>query len=268
MLGISKNIREKILVIMLSLVLAACGSAAAATSSAVIETSTDPPPTNTLVPTEKPTEAPTETATDVPTIAATPDPSLLQFPSVNCCKGVALEAGKYQVPSWLGIPLTVEVAEGWKVLNEKEALLFLIGKGLNVQNNPSQMIAFLNVTDKITPQELIDSVQQAPELVSSEPINVMLAGFSGMQLDSTAIPNPEFQGSAEEDIAPGTKFLPVFMKYFAPGFFWTTSSPEARVRTIVLTVNDQTLLLYLEAPPNEFETFIIEAEKILHSLKL
>ncbi len=75
-------------------------------------------------------------------------------------------------------------------------------------------------------------------------------------------------GSKQEDIPPGVQFLPVFMKYFAPGFAWTTSSPEARVRTVVLTMGDHTLLLYLEAPPNEFDQFAVNADSILQSLAL
>ena len=131
------------------------------------------------------------------------------------------------------------------------------------------MIVFSNVTDKVTPEALIDSVQMAPELVTiAEPIDVTIAGFPGLQLDSTAKPNPSYEGSDQADIPPGVQFLPVFMQYLSPGFAWTTSSSEARIRTIVLTVEDQTLLLYLESPQDEFDGFAGDAKRVLQSMEL
>jgi hypothetical protein len=204
----------------------------------------------------------------IETPASTPAPTapLMEIPTVVCCRGKALEAGRYALPAWLAIPLSVEIGEGWKVMNESRALLFLLGRGENVLDNPSQMIAFLNVTGKTTPEELIKSVREAPELTAlSEPASVTVADFPGLQLDATAKPNPAYTGNAANDIPPGVQPLPVLSRYFTPGFLWTTSSPETRIRTIVLPVGDQTLLLYLEAPPGEFDQFAADASVILES---
>ena len=238
--------------LIIVLVLTACtGAVATEVSPAAI------PPTDTPFPTKVPTES------------STPSLTLLTFPLANCCRGRTLEAGKYEMPIWLRLPLSVKVSDGWKVMNEQKALLFLFGKGQNIQNSPNQLIVFLNVTDKISSEELIASVQQTPELtVAGEPILVAFAGFSGIQLDSAARPNPSYQGNEHDDIPPGIQFLPVFRQFFAEGFIWTTSSPEARIRTIVLMVKDQTLLLYLEAPPDEFDQFIMDADLIIRSLEL
>lgn len=232
------------------------------TACSPTEIPTIPPSTSTSILIE-------ETPTSLPIVTVTPGVTHLQFPSVNCCKGSSLDVGTYEIPSWLDIPLSVEIGEGWRVLNEKAALLFLIGRGRNVQNNPSQMVVFLNISDESTPETLITSVQRSPELTSNaDPVNVNIAGFPGLQLDSITKPNPEYAGNDEEDIPPGVQFLPVFARYFTPGFLWTTSSPEARVRTIVLTVKDQTLLLYLESPQEEFDVFMNEASQLLESLNL
>jgi hypothetical protein len=40
------------------------------------------------------------------------------------------------------------------------------------------------------------------------------------------------------------------------------------VRTVALTVGDQILLLYMEAPAAEFEQFAVDAETILQTLEL
>jgi len=40
------------------------------------------------------------------------------------------------------------------------------------------------------------------------------------------------------------------------------------VRTVALTVGEQTLLLYLEAPPGDFEQFAADANTLLQTLQL
>jgi hypothetical protein len=202
------------------------------------------------------------------TAPGTSAPALRQVPSVVCCRGQTLEAGRYEVPPWLGIPMSVDAPEGWRVLNEGRARLFMLGRGENVQGNPDQMIVFLDASGEETPEATIEGVREAEQLVAlDEATEVTIAGFPGVQLDSSVLPNPAFEGDPEADIPPGVQFLPVIEQYFAPGFVWTTSSPEARVRTIALTVGDRTLLVYLEAPSSEFGRFADDVATILESLE-
>lgn len=269
------------LLLPVTILLAACGSAATpeASSTAVpapTETRaalTLPPPANTpaLAPVNTATAAPVTTSTPAQTATrdATPGAAVLRIPPVNCCRGQALKPGTYAFPAWHPHALTVRVGEGWKVLNEKAALLFLLGRGENVQQNPSQLIVLLDVTDKTTLQGLADALQHAPQLTPlGEPVHVTVAGFSGVQLDLDTKPNPSYQGDRAQDIPPGVQFLPVIQQYFTPGFLWTTSTPEAHIRAIMLTVQDKTLLVYLEAPPDEFEQFAADADTLLQSLAL
>lgn len=269
---------------LMLLALPACGG------TAVTETATEPtaaieptavlvqatavPATATLAPTPTeapPTAAPTETPLP-PTATATavPEPAFRTVPSVDCCRGRTLSAGRYALPSWLGLPLTVDVPDGWKALNEERALLFALGRGQNVQNNPSELLVFMNATQATptaNPERVIAGVQGSPELSAlGEPGSVTIAGFPGVQWDAAALPNPDYAGDVSADIPPGVQFLPAIEQYFAPGFAWTTSSPEAVVRTIALQVGDQTLVIYAEAPPDTFETFAADVEAILKTL--
>jgi hypothetical protein len=164
--------------------------------------------------------------------------------------------------------LTVDVPEGWRVLNEAAALLFMLGRGENVQNNPGQLILFLNATGGSSPEDIIEAIRNAPGLTeTAAPSEVTIAGFPGRQVDMTALPNPTFEGIAADDIPPGVQYLPVIERYLTPGFAWTTSSPEARVRAIALTVGAETLLIYLEAPPQDFDELAADATPILESLE-
>ena len=271
-----------LLTMFAALLLGACGRAAVAESplsavtttiernpSATLPSATLPSatlPSATARPTQ-PTPLPTAEPTAAP--SAAPQSRLLSIPAVNCCRGRTLARGPYAVPPWLGLPLAFEVGEGWRVLNEERARLFLLGRGENAQSNPSQIITFIDATGAITsPEEFIAAVQTIPQLTPlGGPVSVAIAGFPGWQLDAVAKPNSEEKGDPSADIPPGIQFLPFFQEYFAPGFIWSTSSPEARVRTAALRVGEQTLVLYMEAPAAEFEQFILDADTILWTLR-
>ena len=242
--------RMLVLNLALTLVLAACGGAT-------------PVPSATLPPTEKP--SPTLEPAD--TLDQTSP--LLTFPEVNCCKSRTVEPGKYEIPSWLGIPLSMQISEGWRVWNEEAALLFaLTGKGRNSINFPSQLLAFIAVPGR-NPRGVLTSIKNAPELIpESEIIETTISGFPGLQLDISAKDNPGYEGDKEADIPPGVQFLPSVNRYFTPGFLWTTSSPKAYMRFIVLDIAGQSLLLQIESPPAEFEAFAGEADQVLQTLKL
>ena len=267
-----------LLALFTALLLAACGGAAiaetamsAATATVASGSTVAPlPPTTTPSPTIAPTEiAPPPAEEPAAVSSATPESHLLTIPVVNCCRGRALEPGTYAAPSWLGIPLAFEVGEGWRVLNEERARLFLLGRGENAQGNPSQLIVFIDATSPTAPPEsIIAAARGIPQLIPlGEPVSVAVAGFPGRQLDTVARPNPDEKGDPSADIPPGIQYLPFFQKYFAPGFLWTTSSPEARVRTVALAVGDQTLVLYMEAPATEFDPFVLDADTILRTLR-
>lgn len=251
-------------VLLLLVTLTACGEAmveqppvAAAVALAESAPSSTPSPTAALTEAAPP---PTKQP------AATPDSRLLPIPAVNCCRGKTLEPGQYAVPSWLGIPLALDLGEGWRVLNEERARLLLIGRGENVQNNPSQIITLIHAT--AAPESIIAAAQGIPQLTPlREPVSVAIAGFPGWQVDLVANPNPDEKGNASADIPPGIQYLPYFQQYFAPGFIWSTSSPEARVRIAAVKVGEQTLLLYMEAPAAEFEQFIADTGAILWTLR-
>jgi hypothetical protein len=213
---------------------------------------------------------PAATLRPTPESPKTQDPAieLLTFPESICCNGRTVEVGVYEIPSWTGIPLTLEVGEGWRAINEEAALLFMLGQGRNAFNDPTQVLVFIAVPNGI-PQSVLTSIKREPGLTpESEITDITIAGFSGLQLDLTAKPNPGYEGDKEAEILPGSQFLPAVNKYFTPGFIWTTWTAESRLRFIVLNVGEQILLIEIESPPNEFEAFASEADRVLQTLKL
>lgn len=265
------------LALVIVLALSACGRATVE-GLPVAAAAIDPGPSATQqAPSDAPASPPSPTATTLPPTqepavapSALPVIQLMKLPAAGCCRGRTLEPGYYAAPAWLGIPLALAPGEGWRVLNEERAQLFLLGRGENAHGSPSRIITFIDATGPAaSPESIIAAAQGISQLTPlGEPVSVAIAGFPGWQLDSVAKPNPDEKGDPSADIPPGVQYLPFFQKYFAPGFLWTTFTPEARVRTAVVRVGERTMLLYIEAPAAEFEQFIADVDVLLWTLRI
>jgi hypothetical protein len=240
------------------LALVACNSPTSPTATATQAppTATTVPPTQTALPTAEPTATPQ---------AASPFES---FPGTQCCNGTPVEPGEYALPSWTGLPLTLEVGDGWQVINEQGARLFMLGKGESMFNDPTQAFVFIAIPDG-DPQAVLASIKNDQALTAQgEIIETTIAGFPGLQLDLTAKPNPDYRGNNSAEVPPGVQFLTSVGKYFAEGFLWTTWSAEAQLRFIALEIGEDVLLIQIDSAPAEFEPFATEADNVLQSLKL
>jgi hypothetical protein len=162
----------------------------------------------------------------------------------------------------------MEIGEGWRVLNEEAARLFMLGKGRSIFNDPTHALVFIAIPDG-NPQTILGAIKAEKGLMAeSEMTETTIAGFAGLQVDLAAKPNPGYQGDKEAEIPPGVQFLPSVNRYFAEGFFWTTWSAESHLRFLALNVGEDVLLLQIESPPAEFEAFAGEAEQVLQTMKL
>jgi hypothetical protein len=240
--------RKSILSVTFFLVVAACNS--------IMPTSI--PVTNTVAPMVEPGIMP----------GHTPISPFKSFPRANCCNGEPVEPGAYELPPWMSIPLTMTLDEGWQVVNEERARLFLLGKGESIFNDPTQVFVFIAIPDGDS-QTILRSIQNDRALIpEGEMTEITIGGFSGMQVDLTAKPNPDYAGDKGAEIPPGVQFLTSVGRYFAEGFFWTTWSAESRLRFIALQLEEHILLLQIDAPPAEFEAFAREAYEVLQTLSV
>ena len=190
------------------------------------------------------------------------------FPNANCCDDKTVQAGVYELPAWLGLPLNLEIGRGWRVLNEERARLFLFGRGRSDFDDPTQVLVFIPVPGG-NPKTLLSLIKNEPGLIpAGELTEIEVSGKSGYQLDFVAKPNSGYEGSVQAEIPPGVQFLPVVSEYFTSGISWTTWTAESRLRFIALDLGGDVLLVEIESPPAEFDAFAAEAEQILLSLKL
>ncbi len=279
---LNSNGADVVRVLLLALAVVAAGMAAAcattnpAGTTAPRTLNASPTPTAAATPsantTTAPTAAPTTTAerTIAPTPAATPEatPPWISFPGVSCCRGRDVEAGLYRLPGYLDLDLTLDLPTGWRVLNEQRARLFMLGRGENELGNPSEITLIANATAVDgTAQAAIDAISGAEELTQiGDTTEANLAGFTGLQVNLRAKPNPAYEGDPEADIPAGVQPISEVERYFEPGFRWTTATPDARLRLMAFEVGDQVMLVYLEAPPTAFDALASDATEMLDSL--
>jgi hypothetical protein len=165
--------------------------------------------------------------------------------------------------------MSMQVGNGWKVMNERDALLLALVRGkLSTVDLPSELIVFLDASSAESIDALLQQFRDEPSITQvSEATEATLAGFEGMQQDFTVLPNPENKGNPASDIPPGVRFIPVMGQFFTPGFSWISSSPEAHMRVFIVDAGGGGLLLVtLEAPSDDFENLVADADRILQTL--
>jgi hypothetical protein len=164
--------------------------------------------------------------------------------------------------------MSMQIGEGWKVMNELEALLFAIVRGkTETLDLPSELIVFLDASSAETVEALMQQFREEESITpDGAATEANLAGFAGLQQDFSVLPNPGNPGSPADDIPPGVRFLTVMSQFFTPGFTWISSTPEAHLRVIGVDTGDSLLLVTLEAPPDDFEQLVADADEILQTL--
>jgi hypothetical protein len=192
---------------------------------------------------------------------------IANFPAAGCYKGNNISSGLYRFPDWQGLPLLIEVGSGWRVMNEEFAQLFTLARGSNSQGNRSELVMFSNVSGEGSAKEIMAQLREEPNITPlGEPTITNLADFTGLQQDFSVLPNPDFAGVPCDNIPAGVQYLDVIQQFFAPGFIWASSSPEAWLRLIVVNVAKVQLFVYLEAPPGNFGAFAADIDQILQTL--
>lgn len=217
-------------------------------------------------PATQPSPTPSPSPTVAPSPKPTAEPQFLDFPVHKTGKGKALVVGTYASPDWYEIQFTIDVTDGWRVVHFPDLEVLGIAAGRNSLGDVSNWLTFLPIYDADA-AEFVAALQAAPELAAvGEPLSVTLAGkYEAMQYDFRALPNPDFAGEPAAGIPPGAQPLPALQAY-TPGFAWTTSSAEPLIRVFVFDFGGRTMVLYLEAPADEFDAFLIGIHPMLESL--
>jgi hypothetical protein len=198
-----------------------------------------------------------------PTSDATSSPSpetLLPIISGPCCGGLPLDEGGYETPTWFGAPFTIEVGPKLSGVGSEPEQMVQIGRGRSSSGNLEQYVAFFAVDDA---DRVLRDFTATPDATVGAPAPFEVGGLSGSQVDASAQPRPKDQGDPE--IAEGAIRIGALDK-LTPAFFYT-ESPEASMRLIAIGREEMDVVVYVEAPPRDFDDWATEAEEMLTTME-
>lgn len=186
------------------------------------------------------------------------------FPIGGFPAGIPVEPGTYRPHPGFDVQFTVELGEGWRsIRDEVLGVISLVTDETNGIGHATHWLSFFPAPPDTRPQDLLDRIESQQNIVPGPPREVTIGDVTGTQVEARAEPNPTEAGDDETEA--GTLVVGVATDLIV-GAFWASESPEARFRFIVLDVGGRTLLVYVEAPPDEFDAFAARAEEALAGL--
>ena len=246
---ISKNL-SVIFVLSLAFALLAACSARAPTAAP-----RNGPPTSAPA-TSAPTSAPPTTVR--PTLVPTPQgsvPSIAEFPNLGDADtaGEAQPAGEYKTPAHFSIPFQFKTTKLYRGIYEGFSSAQIFGIAQGSANVPPKMLLFWAVDPSYPVEQVISELAASDNMTSTVRQAGSVAGIAGTQFDATA----------EQILAIGV--LGKFVGH--SGDDWHTNSSKVHLRFIAVPVAGRTLLIYIEAPQEEFDSFIRDANQVLDTVK-
>jgi hypothetical protein len=161
-------------------------------------------------------------------------------------------AGQYKSPRYFSIPFTFETNKMYRGIYEGSSNAQVFGLAQGRASLPPKWLLFWAVDPRYSVDQVIAQLRATKNMTSTVNQAATIAGLSGMQFDATA----------EQPLT--IRALSEFVG--RAGDAWETNSPKVHLRFIALAISGRTLLIYIEAPQAEFETFIRDAEQVLGSV--
>jgi len=196
------------------------------------------------------------------TTTAATTATLPPLPGARCCTGVSVDPGRYLLPDRFAPLTSIDVPDGWTIVNEARGRYLAFGRGANVLGMPSQLVMLL-AGPAAEHANLADDISSSPELGIRNDSTSTASGVTARQLDAVAHPNPGYAGSPGADIAAGTQRLTALGPLVAGGFGLTTSTPAARLRFVLRQHGEVLFVAVIEAPAPEFDAFSAAADELV-----
>jgi hypothetical protein len=192
------------------------------------------------------------TTVPTPTVFA---PDVAEFPNPGNADqfGDQAPAGKYKSRPYFSIPFTFVTENPYRSMYEGFSVGQIFGIGAERASYPERMLLFWAVDPKYTADQVIAELRATPDAHVTENQPATVDGISGTQFDMTS------------DVTLKIPALGAFVGH--KGDDWSTNSSGVHLRLIVLPTGGRTLLVYIEAPTDEWDAFLPEADKILGTVK-
>jgi len=182
-------------------------------------------------------------------------PEVAVFPKLGSGEPAGDEepAGLYKPPTSFSIPFTFATNKVYRGIYEgfPEAQIFGIGQG--EAYNPPKSLLFWAVKPIYSVDEVISDLRATKNMTSTENQATIVAGIPGTQFDATA----------EQVLAISA--MGSFVGH--SGNDWNTDEANPHLRFIVLSISGRTLLIYIQAPQDEWDSFLADANQVLSTVK-
>jgi hypothetical protein len=206
-------------------------------------------------------EATTETSPSSAGASPSEEPEeLLPIISGPCCSGLPLDEGRHETPPWFEAPFTIQVGRRLSGVGAEPERIVEIGRGRSSSGNLDHYVAFFAVDDAAKVLRAFHSTPRA-DVGPTEPLAV--GDLEGSQVGASAEPAPA--DSADDEIAGGAIRIGALDR-LTPAFFYT-ESPRARMRLLAIERGTTDLIVYVEAPPRDFDEFAGEVDEMLASIE-
>jgi len=162
-------------------------------------------------------------------------------------------AGFYKPPAAFSFPFTFKTDKVYRGIYEQfsQAQIFGIAQGSAMQ--PPDLLLFWAVDPSYSVDQVISELRATQNMKNTENQAVQVAGVSGTQFDATA----------DSPLA-----IPALGKFVGhAGSDWRTDSPKVHLRFIALPISGRSLLIYIEAPQDEWDSFLADANQVLSTVK-
>ena len=185
-----------------------------------------------------------------PPPAAVSTSTLPEFPygSIDTA-GEEQPPGQYRTPEWYSLPFTFETTEAFRGVAEIAGQGQLFGLAQGNSHLPPNQLLFWVLEHSFSADEALLELQNTSQLQLNTAQTVTIAGISGTRFD-----------------AAGAGSIPALGKLAGVSSAWDLNSPYAQIRFIVLPVKDQTLLIYIATPYDEFEVFLEKVDHVLGTI--
>jgi hypothetical protein len=166
---------------------------------------------------------------------------------------------KFEPAQWYSI------SDGWQVHGETTDELYLVGPGGGqrqlIFTSPSHVFDPSSPNDptKVSAPENADKwaswFQRHPNLDTSEPVSVSVGGAAGMRIDVTL--SSTLENYPRDFCGVGRPCVPLF-----PGI-----ASYGKDRFVIVDVGDETVIIDVAAPADEFVDFLPKAQKVLDTVE-
>jgi hypothetical protein len=180
--------------------------------------------------------------------------------------GTELAPGTYRSPYVWTIGVSLTVPEGWRVFRTDRAnggVVALVRGDPNAIGHATEYVAFFPIPAETAAEAFVDDLMATPHLLPGTSRTTSVDGNPAISFEASSEPNPDVSG--DEDVVAGALDFTAINEIFTP-YRWRSETAGARFAFTVVDRPDGGLLIYLEAPPDRFDTLVVDAQPVIDSV--